>query len=85
MKRRLGAPRRTEPREVAKVRKIIRLREVKNLTWREIGERLSESHQGPYLLYKKWRKSIACCAVAKQSTPGYDRWDTSRSWPISEE
>jgi hypothetical protein len=37
------------------VAKIIHLREVEGLTWREIGPIMGLSHQAPFLLYKRWR------------------------------
>jgi hypothetical protein len=51
----VGQPMRTEPREPEKVIKIIRLRDNENLGWREIGKKMKMSHQGPYLLYQRWR------------------------------
>ena len=44
------------PRDKKLVRKIIHLKEVKGLTWREIGPILGLSHQAPFLLYKRWRR-----------------------------
>jgi hypothetical protein len=43
------------PRNEKLIQRIIHLREIKNLTWREIGPLVGLSHQGPYLLYKRWR------------------------------
>jgi hypothetical protein len=37
------------------LRRIIHLREVKGLTWREIGPMLGLSHQAPYIYYNRWR------------------------------
>lgn len=44
-----------EPRDPNKVYEIIYLRDQRNMRWRQIGAELGESHQGPYLLYKRWR------------------------------
>jgi hypothetical protein len=53
--RRYGRKHGTEPREPSKIMKIIRLRDIENMRWRQIGEQMGMSHQGPYLLYKRWR------------------------------
>ena len=42
------------PRDPEKVMKIIFLRDKMNLDWRTIGKLVGETHQGPYLLYKRW-------------------------------
>lgn len=45
-----------QPRDPKKVLEIVRLRDQKNMRWRQIGPHIGESHQGPYLLYKRWRE-----------------------------
>jgi hypothetical protein len=43
------------PRNRAKLREIIFLREIRNMNWRAIGNEMGLSHQAPYLIYKRWR------------------------------
>jgi hypothetical protein len=50
-----GRPREDEPEEPELIDNIIFLRDQQCLTWREIGYHLGMSHQGPYLLYRRWR------------------------------
>jgi hypothetical protein len=55
---RKGRPKGTltdEPREPNKVMTIVRLRDKENMRWRQIGDKMGMTHQGPYLLYKRWR------------------------------
>jgi hypothetical protein len=42
-----------KPRDDKLIKQIVRLRN-KGLTWREIGPKLGMTHQGPYLLYRRW-------------------------------
>jgi hypothetical protein len=44
------------PVDPKKVIEIVRLRDQKNMRWRQIGAHMGMSHQGPYLLYKRWHK-----------------------------
>jgi hypothetical protein len=46
-----------EPRDVTKekVKKIVKLRDEERMPWRKIGDKMGMSHQGPFLLYQKWR------------------------------
>jgi len=56
--RKIGRPKgsvATEPRDHDRILRIIELRDQENLDWREIGRIMGLSHQGPYLLYDKWR------------------------------
>jgi hypothetical protein len=46
----------TGPRDPKKVLRIVRLKDEKNMHWRQIGEELGLSHQAPFLLYKRWRE-----------------------------
>ena len=46
------------PLDPGKVRRIIRLRENQNKTWREIGLSMGLSHQAPFLRYQKWRQWV---------------------------
>ena len=47
---------RPAPREPEKVLQIVRLRDNQKLRWRTIGNMIGETHQGPYLLYKRWQE-----------------------------
>jgi hypothetical protein len=47
---------RAAPRDPQKILEIVRLRDQQNLKWREIGEAIDDSHQNPYLLYRRWRE-----------------------------
>jgi hypothetical protein len=51
-----GRKPRLEPNDPEKVLRIIYLRETLNMRWRKIGEEMGMTHQGPYLLYKRWRE-----------------------------
>jgi hypothetical protein len=44
-----------KPRDPHQIFEIIQLRK-ENRTWRDIGKLLGMTHQGPYLLYKRWKK-----------------------------
>jgi hypothetical protein len=44
------------PRQPEKVLKIVHLREIKELSWRKIAALVGGTHQGPYLLYKRWHE-----------------------------
>ena len=43
-----------EPRYPEKVLEIVRLREEKNLRWRQIGPMMGMSYPGAQQLYQKW-------------------------------
>jgi hypothetical protein len=45
-----------QPMNPKKVLEIIRLKDQKNMRWRQIGAHMGMSHQGPYLLYKRWHE-----------------------------
>jgi len=49
-----GRKTRMEPSDPDRVLQIVHLRDKTNMSWRQIGELLGMSHQGPYLLYKRW-------------------------------
>jgi hypothetical protein len=44
------------PSEPKKVLTIIHLRETEKLKWKQIGIKMGESKQGPFQLYRRWRK-----------------------------
>jgi hypothetical protein len=44
------------PRRPELVLRIVYLKDVKNMHWRQMGEELGMSHQAPFLLYKRWRE-----------------------------
>jgi len=50
-----GRPLRDGPTDPKRVIKIVRMRELHNMNYREIAEKLGISRQAPFLLYKKWR------------------------------
>jgi hypothetical protein len=56
VKKNRGRQVRTEPVEPEKVLKIIQMREEQKMCWREIAEHMGMTHQGSYLLYKRWRE-----------------------------
>jgi hypothetical protein len=43
------------PRNPDRILEIVRLRDVENMRWRQIGEVMELSHQAPFLLYQRWR------------------------------
>jgi len=47
---------RTDPKNPKQLLRIIRLRDVENKRWRQIGKEMGMTHQGPYTLYKRWRE-----------------------------
>jgi hypothetical protein len=54
MSRTVGATSDT-PRDPERIHMIVYLKDAVHMRWRQIGNLLEMSHQGPYLLYKRWR------------------------------
>jgi hypothetical protein len=51
-----GRPLREEPTNPRMVLRVVRMRELENMRWRQIAEKLELSRQAPFLMHKRWRE-----------------------------